>query len=132
MSHRDAWTEKILKDQLRAKGNKYHAKRIEIDWMVFDSKKEANRWRELVLMQQAGQITDLRRQREWPLYAAGTLDGPLEQPLLVGVYIDDFSYQRTGKTRIEDAKSPATRKIALYRLKKKIVEANYGIAIEEV
>ena len=43
-------------------GNKYGAKKIEVDGLIFDSKKEANRWRELQLLQRAGEISKLERQ----------------------------------------------------------------------
>ena len=41
---------------------KYHNKKTEIDGIVFDSRKEALRWHELKLMENAGLISDLRRQ----------------------------------------------------------------------
>jgi len=33
---------------------------------------------------------------------------------------------------VEDVKSPVTRKLSTYRLKKRIVEANYGFEVQEV
>jgi hypothetical protein len=128
MSDRQAWTDNILQREQARKPNKYGAKKVVVDGLSFDSKKEAGRWRELVLMQAAGQITDLRRQEAFDLLA----DSRGFQPITVGTYVSDFSYQRDGRKVVEDAKSPATRRIALYRLKAKIFEANYGFPILEV
>lgn len=42
--------------------NKYHARKVKVDGIVFASQKEADRWRELQLLERAGKITELRRQ----------------------------------------------------------------------
>jgi hypothetical protein len=42
--------------------NKYGAKKTQVGDIKFDSKKEANRWMELQLLERGGVITDLRRQ----------------------------------------------------------------------
>ena len=41
---------------------KYHNKKIRHGDEVFDSQHELHRWLELILLQRAGKITDLRRQ----------------------------------------------------------------------
>lgn len=41
---------------------KYHNKKTVVDGRTFDSKKEAERYDELLLLQRAGAITDLSRQ----------------------------------------------------------------------
>ena len=46
---------------------KYKNKKIEVDGIVFDSKKEAKRYRELKLLEQAGEITDLQMQVKFEL-----------------------------------------------------------------
>lgn len=40
--------------------NKYMNRQTIVDGQKFDSKKEANRWMELKLMERAGLITDLK------------------------------------------------------------------------
>jgi hypothetical protein len=94
-----------------------------VDNIVFDSKKEAGRYIELKLMQQAGQITDLHLQQVFNLDVNG---------ITVGHYIADFTYRHKEWPGliVEDVKSPATR-TALYQLKKKIFQAQYGITITE-
>ena len=47
--------------------SKYHNKKVMIDGIKFDSKKEANRYQELKLMQRAGIISDLQRQVKYVL-----------------------------------------------------------------
>jgi hypothetical protein len=129
MSDRQAWTDSILQREQARKRSKYGATKVVVDGLSFDSKKEAGRWRELVLMQHAGQITDLRRQVEFPLKAQTDAD---MAGVTVGSYVADATYWRDGRLVVEDVKSAATRRIALYRLKAKIFEANYGYAILEV
>ena len=48
--------------------NKYNAKITQVDGMKFHSKGEANRYRELKLMERAGIITSLKMQVSFPLY----------------------------------------------------------------
>ena len=42
--------------------NKYNARKVAVDGIAFDSVREARRYKELKLMQQAGKISDLRLQ----------------------------------------------------------------------
>ena len=49
------------------KANKYHSQKAEFDGMVFDSRRELNRYRELKLMESAGLIVNLRHQVKYVL-----------------------------------------------------------------
>jgi len=102
---------------------KYNAKRTEVDGIVFASKREAARHQELKLLERAGEIHGLKLQPKFPMNVEGGGH--------VGHYIADFSYvdSRTGRSVVEDAKGMRT---PVYRLKKRIVEAQYGIEIREV
>tara|TARA_R110002110_G_scaffold22933_3_gene88234 strand:- start:3453 stop:3800 length:348 start_codon:yes stop_codon:yes gene_type:complete len=107
--------------------SKYLNVKTEVDGHTFDSKKEAKRYGELMLMQKAGVIQHLKLQ---PPFSC-TVNGKL-----VCTYKADFSYEerkRDGRVEhiIEDVKSPITRKHPVYRIKKKLVEALYGITITE-
>ena len=51
-------------------GNKYHAKKVEIDGEIFDSKREAARYIELQYLQKAGKISGLQRQKKFVLVPA--------------------------------------------------------------
>jgi hypothetical protein len=101
--------------------SKYHNRKIDIDGVTFDSKREANRYLELKFLQAAGEIQDLILQPSFELRVDGGK--------VVGKYFADFKYRVGMKVVIEDAKGVRTD---VYRLKKKIVEAVYGIKIVEV
>jgi len=109
--------------------NKYGAQKTVVDGFVFDSKREAKRWGELVLMVRAGEITDLMRQPAYEIVVA-PLKGP---PFVVAKFTADFFYRdQTGKAIVEDVKSPPTRKNTAYRLRKRLIEARYGFEIQEI
>lgn len=95
-----------------------------IDGIGFQSKKEAARYQELKLLQYAGEIGAILLQPAFPLTV---------NDVFIGSYYADFSYPvlATGLTIYEDVKSPVTR-TSVYRLKKKLVKALYGVDIVEV
>ena len=101
-----------------------------LDGYRFDSQREAARYQELKYRQLAGEIRELQVHPVFPITVA-TCSGNTEQ---VGKYTADFRYREgpTGLLRIEDVKSPATRRTTAYRLRKKLVETIYGIVITEV
>ena len=103
--------------------NKYHAKKTTINGITFDSKHEANRYCELLLMEKAKAIQDLKTQVSFPLIMKSKYGKEI-------VYKADFTYYEDGKLVVEDAKSPGTR-TPLYRLKKRLVAEKYGIVIKE-
>lgn len=111
----------MLKPQTR---NKYGAKKTSFDGISFASKAEAHRYAELLILQRAGLIENLKCQPRFPM----KIDGAL-----ICTYVADFSYNHKGSAEavIEDVKSPAT-KTAVYRLKAKMMMAIHGIKITEV
>lgn len=50
--------------------NKYHSKKVEVGGIIFDSKKEAKRYSELLLLEKAGAISELQRQVKYILIPA--------------------------------------------------------------
>ncbi|WP_300067768.1 DUF1064 domain-containing protein [uncultured Ruegeria sp.] len=109
-------------DKRRVRG----AQRIEVDGIMFDSKAEANRWRQLALLQRAGEISGLRRQVEIPLEGR---DGPImtDGGKRQRVYRADFVYvdHALGVQVIEDRKGHETD---VFNLKKAILSAQ-GIEV---
>lgn len=104
--------------------SKYHNKRTTVDGITFASKREANRYVELTLMQRAGLISNLRLQVRYPLVVNG---------VKVGAYLSDFTYvDEHGIEVVEDVKGGEATKTAVYRLKKNLMRALHGIAIREV
>lgn len=107
--------------------NKYHAKKVYVDNMVFDSKREYARWCDLKLLQRAGKIHDLRRQVRFHL-----CETPYDEDgkcLFRGVsYVADFVYVEDGKTVVEDCKGFRTD---AYQIKRKWFYDKYKILIRE-
>ena len=101
---------------------KYRAKPTTVDGYRFASKKEANRYQQLLWMHEANEIEDLQLQPRFDIEVNG---------VKVCKYYADFKYRdkRTGDYVIEDVKGVRT---AVYKLKKKLVQAVHGIDIVEV
>lgn len=126
---------------LRKKGNKYHNSAVIVDGISFQSMKEARRWRELKLMESAGMIHGLTRQKKYVLIPAqrepdtvGKRGGKIKGKLIEREcsYYSDFTYyDKNGREVVEDVKSPATR-TEQYKIKKKLMMYVHGIQIVEV
>jgi hypothetical protein len=114
-----------IKKQKKPGRAKYNNEKVEYDGHVFDSKKEYRRYRELLLLQKAFLIVGLRCQQEFRFDVEGQK---------VASYFADFTYRdvKTGQIVVEDVKSDATRKLPVYRLKKKLMKAIHKIEIKEV
>lgn len=103
-------------------GNKYKAIKTEYNGVLYASKAEAKRAMELDLMEKDYLITDVQRQPKFPIVINGKT---------VFTYIADFSYFDEEKKQfiVEDVKGMRT---PMFNLKKKCVEAQYGITIHLV
>lgn len=96
--------------------------------ITFDSQKEARRYDELLAMQRAGTISDLRLQPQFTLQESyKTSDGKRVRSIC---YVADFSYTKDGKTVVEDVKSQAT-KTPQYEMKRKMMQDRHGIEVRE-
>jgi len=113
------------------KKNKFGARKKEVDGVTFDSTKEAKRYQALKLMEQAGQIRDLRTQVEYLLIPKQKKPaGGLER---AASYSADFVYlDSDGNQVVEDVKSEPTRKKADYILRRKLMLMVHGIEIREI
>lgn len=120
--------------------SKYHNRKVRTsDGIVHDSKKEAIRWVELKLMERAGEITELERQKEFllvpPQYeeiTTGKGAKKLKKKLVERsvVYRADFVYHdKNGDIVVEDVKGVRTRD---YILKRKLMLYVCGVRIKEV
>lgn len=108
--------------------SKYNAKKTVIDGITFDSKKEANRYMELKMLRDAGEITfpDQWRQVRFEIIPPFMHDG---KKIRASYYVADFVYyDKNGNMVVEDVKGVRT---ALYNLKKKLVLWRHGIEIKE-
>jgi hypothetical protein len=102
------------------KRNKYRAIKTMVGDICFDSKREAKRYTELLLLMRAGQIRNLTLQPEFSFKLNGKK---------LFTYRADFSYYEGSDFVVEDVKGIRT---PVYKLKKKIVEETHGITIREV
>jgi hypothetical protein len=97
--------------------SKYHAIKTEVDGIVFASRAESRRYRELALLEQAGQIKTLGIQPRFKCVVNG---------VLVCTYVGDFDYWENGEYIVEDVKGFLT---PVFKLKRKLVKALHGITI---
>lgn len=94
----------------------------------FDSKLELKRYMELRTMQAAKLISELKVHPEFALHSPD----PNGTPRRVCAYIADFSYVRDGKLVVEDCKNAVTRANSTYRLKRAMLQIEYGLTIVEI
>lgn len=97
----------------RAK-SKYGSTRTEVDGVTFDSKGEARRYTDLLLLNVAGKIGNLERQVSFKLYGMGRT--------LICTYRADFVYFEDNKRVAEDFKAIRTSE---FKLKQKLFIDNY-------
>ena len=119
--------------------SKYKNQKVTYMGIEFDSQLEANRYGELVLMQRAGEISELRRQVEYELIPSqrepdtvgprgGIKPGKVIERAVY--YIADFVYKdKQGNTVVEDTKGVKTPD---YTIKRKLMLWIHKIRIKEV
>ena len=103
---------------------KYHNIKISVDGIKFDSKLEAERYRQLKILERAGVIYDLELQPEYELIPSFKKDGKTWRKT---VYKADFRYilSENDKTIIEDVKGSTAVITDVFRLKQKLFEYKY-------
>ena len=111
-----------LAQQKKKKPSKYHAQPTVVDGLRFDSKREAARWRELLILERAGVIKGLRRQVPFVLIDKSEYGRAV-------IYYADFTYMENGQEVVEDVKGVKTD---VYKIKKRLMAERYGITIREV
>ena len=116
--------------------NKYHAHKVKVGDEVFDSRKELHRYEELLLLEKAGQIKNLRRQVKFLLLPSQRetimKKGKPRQGKVIErevSYKADFVYEENGQTIVEDVKGFKTKD---YLLKRKMMLYFHNIRIREV
>lgn len=124
---------------IHASRPKYKNKKIEINGIVYDSRKEAKRHAELLLLERAGEIHDLQRQVRFvliPKQYSETEFTKAGKPRVAESecsYIADYVYiTADGEKVVEDVKNPYLRKEPRYRIKRKLMRWVHGIEIKEV
>jgi hypothetical protein len=107
----------------RQRRNKYGAKPVMIDGVMYHSEGEYRRWCELVALQQSGSISNLARQVRVELVAYGLNHEPARLGRKGRYYIADFAYETPHGYQLEDYKGFDT---PMSQLKREMVEAQTG------
>lgn len=111
-----------LKQDLEpVKESKYHNEHVEIDGILFVSRKEANKYCELKLLRQIGEVTRLETQPAFLLQEAYWDDkNKYVRPI---IYKADFRVTyRDGRVEVIDTKGFQTKE---YKIKKKLFLKKY-------
>ena len=126
---------------------KYHSKKTVIDGITFDSRKEAERYSELKLLERCGAISNLELQKVYELipaqYELYERYGKNGNRLKDGkkciekscVYKADFVYidNETGQQVVEDVKGyKGGQAYSLFTIKRKLMLERYGIKVKEI
>lgn len=105
--------------------NKYHAKKVWVDNLLFASQAEATRYAALKLMERMGLIEDMKMQVPFELAPSVIIDGRKKPSLR---YFADFTYMEHGKLVIEDVKGIRT---PVFTIKKHLMKSVLGLDILE-
>ena len=117
---------------------KYRNVKTTLDGISFDSRKEANRYAELRILEKAGLIQNLQMQVKYVLIpeqrepdTLGARGGVHKGRMIEKecAYIADFVYEEDGKTVVEDTKGFRTKD---YIIKRKLMLKVHGIRIKEI
>lgn len=121
---------------------KYYNKKVVVDGVTFDSRKEYNRWCELKLMERAGEISDLQRQVKFVLIPSQynyilKEDGFKKKGKCIErecSYIADFTYKdKNGELVVEDVKGyKGGGAYNVFKIKRKMMLYFHKIRIREV
>ena len=99
--------------------SKYKNEKTQVDMYVFDSAKEAQRYRELKLLEKAKQISNLELQPRFLLQDSFRKNGKTYRKI---EYVADFKYIENGRLIVEDVKGLQTD---VFKIKHKLFEKKY-------
>lgn len=107
---------------------KYNNKITEVNGIKFHSAKEAKRYQELLLLEKAGAIQELKLQEKFELIPSQRGDNGkvIERACS---YVADFCYKENGEYIVEDTKGFRTKE---YIIKRKLMLKIHGIRIREL
>lgn len=106
--------------------NKYRAKKTVSHGITFDSRAEARRYDELLILARTGEVTNIRRQVPFLLAPAVKLQGRTKPAIK---YIADFCYDSWGKPVVEEVKGAIT---PVFRIKQHLMATVHGIHLNIV
>ena len=106
--------------------SKYGAKKVTVNGITFDSRKEANRYIELSSLEKVGKVSDLQCQVKFELIPSQRINGKVAERAVN--YIADFVYMENGKKVVEDTKGFKTPE---YIIKRKLMLWVHKIQVKE-
>ena len=111
---------------------KYNARKVSYNSMVFDSKKELKRYTELSQLATVGKVFGLKTQVKYLLIPSQKMNGRVIERECS--YIADFVYQNeNGETVVEDVKGYRRGgAYSVFVIKRKLMLERYGIKVVEV
>lgn len=126
----------------RQKGRKYNNKKVEYNGILFDSKKEKDRFVFLKDAEEQGLISNLQRQVKFELIPAikekyikhlKTKEKECERTVQLAIsYTCDFQYEKDGVVVVEDIKPSPALIPKEFVLKEKLFRYKYGFSIKRV
>lgn len=126
----------------RQKGGKYNNKKVEYNGILFDSKKEKDRFVFLKEAEEQGLISNLQRQVKFELLPAikekyikhlKTKEKECERTVQLAIsYTCDFQYEKDGVMVVEDIKPSPALIPKEFVLKEKLFRYKYGFSIKRV
>lgn len=116
---------------MRRDRNKYRARRRTYNGIQFASIREMRRYKELLWLERAGEISDLETQPRYEIIPLQRkADGSAER---AAHYTADFQYKdKNGDVVVEDVKSAATVRLTDYVLRRKLMLQVHGIEVKEI
>lgn len=126
----------------KQKGQKYNNKKVEYNGILFDSKKEMQRFVFLKDAEEQGLISNLQRQVKFELLPAikekyikhlKTKEKECERTVQLAIsYTCDFQYEKDGVVVVEDIKPSPALIPKEFVLKEKLFRYKYGFSIKRV
>lgn len=102
--------------------NKYGAKKTIFDGVIFASGKEATRYRELLLLERAGEIRNLKIQPAFQIIDPFEYQG---KHVRGAVYTADFEYWEDSRHVVEEVKGGTATQTQAFKLRWKLAKSRY-------
>lgn len=104
---------------------KFGNRKTQVDGIVFDSKREAEVYMDLLLRERAGKISDLKRQSKFLLIPSMKIQGRTQREIS---YVADFEFVEHGLRVVMDVKGFRTRE---YAIKRRLMKMVHNIDVVE-
>lgn len=105
---------------------KYNSKKVKVDGLIFDSKKEAKRYAFLKEKQQSGEIRCL------DVHVKFELIPKLDEERACNYYADFTYLDKNNEFIVEDVKGSKRTITDVYKIKRKLMLYIHGIKVKEI